>query len=84
MLCKQKLPFFTDRLGRMDHATQVMSQASGHVVQMNRIAQDTIEMAADTMVMIDDQGNQIHAGRDRVSASQRSFWLPGPDKSRSS
>merc|ERR1712100_625750 len=55
-----------DHRKKMDHATQLMNQGSDHVIQMNRVAQDTIELAADTMEMLDEQGNQISRGREKV------------------
>jgi len=57
----------------MEHATQVMSQGSDHVTQMNRIAQETIEIAADTMEMLEEQGGQINRGRDRLRDMNQSL-----------
>ena len=58
----------------MDHATQLMNQGSDHVIQMNRVAQDTIELAADTMEMLDEQGNQISRGREKVCYCEHNLF----------
>lgn len=50
----------------MEHSTQIMNQASDHVTQMNRIAQETIEIASETMENLDRQGEQINQSRNKV------------------
>lgn len=51
----------------MEHSTAVMNQGSDHVTQMNRIAQETIEIASETMENLDRQGDQINQSRNKVS-----------------
>merc|ERR1711879_129007 len=55
-----------DHRKRMEHSTQLMNQGSEHVIQMNRIAQETIEMGAETMENLERQGVQINESRGKL------------------
>mmetsp|Transcript_17548 Transcript_17548/g.22316 ORF Transcript_17548/g.22316 Transcript_17548/m.22316 type:complete len:128 (-) Transcript_17548:18-401(-) len=55
-----------DHRQKMEHSTQLMNQGSEHVIQMNRIAQETIEMGADTMERLEQQGVQINQSRSKL------------------
>ena len=50
----------------MEHSTQLMKQGLEHILQMKRLTQETIEIGADTMERLEQQGVHINQSRSKV------------------
>ena len=51
----------------MEQSTKYLGKGSEHVIEMNRIAQETIDIGAQTMELLEEQGQQIDRSRKRVT-----------------